>query len=146
MALPLVVLKPRPAAIANRARKASAATIQGSAFLGSRVVAVADPIPAPQRWQNLAPGLTAAEHDGHVAPASGAPQAAQYRPDASAPQEGQVVVFSGEAAEVICSNYSGAGFHASSCSQGFTATNDYLLSAFGGPAIGCGLSLQCIRV
>jgi hypothetical protein len=37
---------------------------------------------------------------------------------ASAPQEGQVVV-SGEAAEVICSNYSGAALYASRGRQGF---------------------------
>ncbi len=80
-------------------------------------MAPADPIPAPQRWQNLAPGLTSAEHDAHLAPASGAPQAAQYWPVAAAPQEGQVVENSleeGEAGDVICSNYSGTTLYASS--------------------------------
>src|SRR6476660_9947326 len=72
-------LNPRPAAIANRARKASAATIQGSALvLDSRVaVGAAAPTAVPQRWQNLAPGLSSAEQAAHVAPASGAPQEEQ---------------------------------------------------------------------
>src|SRR2546423_12303049 len=61
-------LKPRPAAIAKRARKARAATIQGSAFvLDSREVAVAEPTAVPQRWQNLAPGITSAEQEAKLA-------------------------------------------------------------------------------
>ncbi len=117
MLLPRRALKPRPAAIANSARKARAATIQGSElFLDSRTVAPGDPTPAPQRWQNLAPGLSSAEHDAQLAPASGAPQLAQYRPVAVASQDGQAVEDSleGGAGKVIGSNYSGAGFYASS--------------------------------
>src|SRR5436309_14913715 len=64
-------LKPRPAAIAKRARKASAATIQGRAFvLDSRELVIAEPTALPQRWQNLAPGLSSAEQDAQVAPDS----------------------------------------------------------------------------
>jgi hypothetical protein len=70
-------LNPRPAAIAKRARKASAATIQGSEFVFDAAAGAAAPIEAPQRWQNFAPGLNSAEHDAQVAPASGAPQLAQ---------------------------------------------------------------------
>ena len=77
MALPRLALKPRPAAIANSARKASAATIQGRVLVLSRTVALPDPAAAPHRWQNLAPGLRSAEHATHLAPASGAPQLAQ---------------------------------------------------------------------
>ena len=77
--------------------------------MGSRVAGLADPMPVPQRWQNLAPGLTSAEQDGHLAPDSGAPQAAQYRPAPEVPQDLQVVEASsweeGEAGDVIRSNY-----------------------------------------
>ena len=93
--LPRWALKPRPAAIANRARKARAATIHGSAFVLDSRVDVAVPTEVPQRWQNLAPGLRSAAHEAHVAPASGAPQFAQYLPVAALPQDGQVVVWSG---------------------------------------------------
>src|ERR1700682_997126 len=70
-------LKPRPAAMAKRARKASAATIHGSEFVLELTVGAAAPAGAPQRWQNLAPALSSAEHEAHAAPASGAPQLAQ---------------------------------------------------------------------
>jgi len=85
-------LKPRPAAMAKSARKASAATIHGSelVFVSRGVVVV--PTAVPQRWQNLAPGLSGAAHDAQGAPASGAPQFAQYRPLAAVPQEAQVAV------------------------------------------------------
>ncbi|HEX9219306.1 MAG TPA: hypothetical protein VF858_02370 [Gemmatimonadaceae bacterium] len=90
--LPRVALKPRPAAIANRARNARAATIQGRALvLASREMGVLAPAAAPHRWQNFAPGLNSAAHDAQVAPASGAPQFAQYRPVATAPQDGQAL-------------------------------------------------------
>jgi hypothetical protein len=90
-------LKPRPAAIANSARKASAATIQGSAFvLESRVADGLTPTAVPQRWQNLAPALSSAAHEMQVAPASGAPQLAQYLPVAAAPHVGQAAVESDE--------------------------------------------------
>ena len=49
----------------------------------------AAPTAVPQRWQNRAPGVSAAPHDAHVAPASEAPQFEQNRPDAGAPQFGQ---------------------------------------------------------
>src|SRR5438045_2097155 len=73
-------LKPRPAAMAKRARNASAATIQGSAFVLDPFAAVAvlvAPIAFPQRWQNFAPGLSSAAQAAQVAPASGAPQLEQ---------------------------------------------------------------------
>src|SRR6476620_2912970 len=70
-------LKPRPAAIANRARNASAATIQGSALVFVSRGATVAPREVPQRWQNFAPGLRGAAHDAHTAPVSGAPQLAQ---------------------------------------------------------------------
>src|ERR1700682_5506616 len=70
-------LNPRPAAIAKRARKASAATIQGSEFVFDPAADAAAPAGAPQRWQNFAPGLSSAEHEAHVAPARGVPQLAQ---------------------------------------------------------------------
>src|SRR6202158_4046302 len=70
-------LNPRPAAIAKRARKASAATLQESEFVSDPAPGAATPAGAPQRWQNLAPGLRSAEHETQVAPASGAPQLAQ---------------------------------------------------------------------
>src|SRR3954471_3592973 len=70
-------LKPRPAAIAKRARKARAATIHGRELvLGSRD-GEGPPAGAPQRWQNLAPGLRSEAQELHLAPASGAPQLAQ---------------------------------------------------------------------
>src|SRR5256885_16837393 len=71
-------LNPRPAAMAKRARKARAATIQGSALgLESGTEAIGVPTAVPQRWQNFAPGLNSAEQDTQVAPASGAPQREQ---------------------------------------------------------------------
>jgi len=70
-------LNPRPAAIAKRARKASAATIQGSEFVFDPPGGAAAPTAVPQRWQNFAPGLRSALHEAQVAPASGAPQLAQ---------------------------------------------------------------------
>src|SRR5688500_7102800 len=107
-ALPRLVLNPRPATIANSARKASAATIHGSAFvLGSWGTALVDPTAEPQRWQNFAPGLSVAEHAAHLAPASGAPQFAQYWPVPGVPQDLQVVGESDEGDNGICSSYSG---------------------------------------
>src|SRR3954466_13998848 len=70
-------LKPRPAAIANSARNARAATIHGRALVFVSRGVVAPLTPVPQRWQNLAPGLSGAAHDAQAAPASGAPQLAQ---------------------------------------------------------------------
>ena len=73
-----LALKPRPAAMANKARKARAATIHGSAFVFvSRAGAAPAPIGVPQRWQNLAPGESGEAQEVHGAPASGAPQLAQ---------------------------------------------------------------------
>ena len=95
-------LNPRPAAIAKRARNASAATIHGKEFVRDSPDSrggLAPPVGAPQRWQNLAPGLSSAEQDAHGAPASAAPQFAQYRPLASVPQDAQVVGESDEAEE-----------------------------------------------
>jgi hypothetical protein len=73
----LFALKPLPAAIAKRARKASAATIQGNEFVRVSWLGGAPPVGAPQRWQNFAPGLNSAEHDAHSTPESTAPQFAQ---------------------------------------------------------------------
>ncbi len=91
-----LALKPRPAAIANSARKASAATIQGSELDFDSRAGAAAPTAVPQRWQNLAPALSSAEQATHVAPASGEPQLAQKRPLAMAPHEGQVAGGDGE--------------------------------------------------
>jgi hypothetical protein len=57
------------------------------------------PAAAPQRWQNLAPGLSSAEHDAQMAPLSAAPQLAQYRPLPVVPQEAHVLTESGDAEE-----------------------------------------------
>ena len=65
------------------------AEIQGHGRLGcSRC-----PTGVPQEWQNLAPLLSGALHEGQVAPASGAAQWLQNRPDAGSPQLGHAVVF-----------------------------------------------------
>jgi hypothetical protein len=78
--------------MAKRARKASAATIQGSALvLDCGTDAGAAPTALPQRWQNFAPGLSAAEQVEQAEPASGAPQREQKRPVASEPHAGQRV-------------------------------------------------------
>ncbi len=69
-----------------------AATIQGRALvLVSREAEALAPTVVPHRWQNFAPGLNSAAHEAQVAPASGAPQFAQYLPLATEPQEGHVV-------------------------------------------------------
>src|SRR5947207_10152670 len=71
-------LKPRPAAMANKARKATAATIHGRALvLDSRPLTAVAVTAVPQRWQNFAPGLNSAAQAEQVAPASGAPQLEQ---------------------------------------------------------------------
>lgn len=73
-----LALKPRPAAIANKARKARAATIQGRALVvGCAAGALAADAGVPQRWQNFAPGLRGEEHEAQLAPESGVPQLAQ---------------------------------------------------------------------
>jgi hypothetical protein len=77
--------------MANSARKANAATIQGSELDFDSRAGAAAPTAVPQRWQNFAPALSSVEQAAHVAPASGDPQLAQYRPVAAAPHEGQVV-------------------------------------------------------
>src|SRR5438874_1048306 len=95
-------LKPRPAAMANKARNARAATIQGSALvLDSRATVAVPPAAVPQRWQNFAPGPSSAAQAEQVAPASGAPQLEQYRPVAVAPQTGHFVAGSVEVGECI---------------------------------------------
>ncbi|HEY3745867.1 MAG TPA: hypothetical protein VGL17_06475 [Gemmatimonadaceae bacterium] len=63
--------------MAKSARKANAATIHGSELDFDSRTGTAAPTPVPQRWQNLAPALSSAEHAAHVAPASGEPQLAQ---------------------------------------------------------------------
>ena len=95
-------LKPRPAAIAKSARNANAATIHGSELDFDSRTGAAAPTAVPQRWQNLAPALSSAEHAAQVAPARGEPQLAQYRPLPSAPHEGHVVEGTGD---VMRSNY-----------------------------------------
>jgi hypothetical protein len=50
------------------------------------------PTGVPQRWQNFAPGESAAWQLAQLVPPSAAPHSAQNRPVALAPQEGQVVV------------------------------------------------------
>jgi hypothetical protein len=49
------------------------------------------PTGVPQRWQKRAPGLKAAEQVAQDAPASVVPHPEQKRPDAGAPQFGQVL-------------------------------------------------------
>ena len=86
------------------------------------------PTAAPQRWQNLAPGLSSAAQAEQVAPASGAPQLEQYLPVAAAPQEEQGV----DCGEVI-------RLKIPTCRDlriGLTATYDYRLGALGGAAGG----------
>jgi len=51
----------------------------------------------PQRWQNLAPGVSAVWQAAHVAPASGAPQLEQNLPVAGEWHAGQVDVVDGAA-------------------------------------------------
>jgi hypothetical protein len=96
----------------------------------------------PQWWQNLAPGLKSAAHEAHVAPASGAPQFAQYLPVATAPHDGQAAMESDEGGgdvmrlklvrrRLVCSEIqSGSGTA--------TATYDYRPAAVGGSAVGFG--------
>ena len=103
--LPRLALKPRPAAIANNARKASAATIQGKAFVFDSRAGTLPPTAVPHRWQNFAPALSSAAQEAQVAPASGAPQFAQYLPVAGAPQDGHAL----DCVETIRSNYSPDG-------------------------------------
>jgi hypothetical protein len=55
---------------------------------------VSAPAGDPQRWQNLAPGVSGAPHAAQVAPASGAAQFEQNFPVAEAPHEGHRVVAS----------------------------------------------------
>ena len=64
--------------------------IQGQ---GLRVaIAVLAPyVGLPQTWQNFAPAVMDAPHAPHVAPASGAEQLLQNRPEAGAPHWGQVI-------------------------------------------------------
>src|SRR5687768_6019910 len=82
-------------------RIAIAATAHGSALLSpsaERAGGAASVTPAgvrtatPQRWQNLAPGVSAALHETQAAPASGDPHSLQNFPLTRAPQEGQGVV------------------------------------------------------
>ena len=53
-----------------------------------RAGADVEPAGVPQRWQNRAPGVSAAEHVEQIAPSSAVPQLEQKRPDASAPHDG----------------------------------------------------------
>ena len=59
-----------------------AASAQGITFAMPRAGAADAPAGVPQRWQNRAPGVSAAEQVPHIAPASVVPQAEQKRPDA----------------------------------------------------------------
>src|SRR5687767_11967497 len=51
----------------------------------------AAPAARPQRWQNLAPGVSGARQPPQSAPSTGAPHCAQNRPSTWAEQLGQVV-------------------------------------------------------
>ena len=118
--LPGRALNPRPAAIANSARNASAATIHGNGLVAGRRTAVAD-AGAPQRWQNLAPGDSGDAHDAHVAPESGEPQLAQKRPVAVAPQDGHVPEVGGVGGESDVTSLKLQGREAECSAQGSPA-------------------------
>ena len=80
-----------PAARATRANSAMAATAQGSTVPTPEGRSGWAPAGVPQRWQNFAPGVSAARQDVHAAPARGAPQVEQNFPAAAAPQDGHCV-------------------------------------------------------
>lgn len=71
----------------------------------------------PQRWQNFAPGVSAAPHAAQVAPASGAPQLEQYFPLVVFPHDAHVVVglSGGEAEEAMQRKLHGLCLHVSVC-------------------------------
>jgi hypothetical protein len=78
------------------ATSAIAATPQGSEVDNVvRGAVAAAPAGVPHRWQNLAPGVSGAEHAPHVAPASDAPQFEQNLPTVSAPQVGHFTAAAG---------------------------------------------------
>ena len=77
-----------------------AATAQGSAELKLRWSrGASEPAGVPQRWQNLAPGASAAPHAAQFVVTSVAPQFEQNLPEACLPHDGQVDV--GAAAGVV---------------------------------------------
>ena len=77
---------------ATSATSAIEATIHGSAVFPRSVGAAMVPTGVPQWWQKRAPGVSDEAHERHVAPSTGAPQLAQKRPSARAPQDGHVVM------------------------------------------------------
>ena len=116
-------LKPRPAAIAKSARKANAATIQGSVLVFSRDWGAAAPAMAPHLWQNRAPGLNSAPQEAQEAPTNGAPQLAQYRPEPVAPHETQTEsVLDAEEGDVMRSTYTTVALCAARVSTPVSAT------------------------
>lgn len=74
---------------------AIAANAHGSAFevagAGADALAGEAPAAVPQRWQNFAPGVSAARHDAQVAPSAAAPHCEQKRPETDAPQLAQLL-------------------------------------------------------
>jgi len=77
---------------------AIAANAQGSAFEvgGAEVDALPlaageAPAAVPQRWQNFAPGVSAARQDAQVAPSAAAPHYDEKRPETDAPQLAQLL-------------------------------------------------------
>ncbi|GLC25575.1 hypothetical protein rosag_20880 [Roseisolibacter agri] len=95
--LPREPPKLRPAAIAATASRATKATPQGSTLAapaaapvrGAAPVVGALPAARPQRWQNLAPGLSGAPQPTQTLASRGAPQVEQNRPVPAAPHAGQ---------------------------------------------------------
>jgi hypothetical protein len=49
------------------------------------------PTRVPQRWQKCAPGVSGAAQVPQMAPTRAVPHAAQNRPDAATPHDGQTV-------------------------------------------------------
>ena len=90
--------------------RAIPATAQGTADAKLRCAArLSAPAGAPQRWQNLAPGVNGALHEPQVAPASGAPQFEQKLPVETVPHEAQPARVSGVASGFGAASGEGVG-------------------------------------
>lgn len=69
-----------------------------AAWAGAAARPASAPTGVPQRWQNLAPGVSSAEQLPQVTPSIAAPHSAQYFPAEGWPQLGQGDDVAGELA------------------------------------------------